>query len=198
MSIKQNIFELSLHSFGPANVYSFLVILGGAINTAVLVEASEVPGIQTSQLQVPLPGTSVMVPGTMQLGGTFNCTVVETQTFMVNWELLRSITVTENPYRGGNRQNAAFSSPSGVFDSFIFSLQSGMTATFIMKLQSCFITSRGPVQMSAADATRPWKWPISICYGRLVNEIYATHQPLVLDALLLGEIGLMKGLNKLV
>lgn len=198
MSIKSRVFELALHGFGPANLYQYVVYIGNAVNMTFLVEEATIPPIERQEIRVPLPGIQISMPGPVQGAGEFNCTIVETQTFTVNWSILRALMTTGVPFNGGNKENEVLETPSGLFDCIIMSLQGAEAPTFTTLLSGCYIKSRGGVTLSASNATGYFKWPISIVYNRNVNEVTEATMPLVLDALLAANIAVGKGLNKLV
>lgn len=221
MSIKNSLFETALHSFGPANTFAFQMWIGGLVNASFLVESATYPSLKREEVAVPILGKVVNIPTVLNNSGDFVCTIVETQTFEVRYELLRKLVGLTKQVDDADDTNGKgltlTKSTSGLnlndlyafgeqinnlpklFDITLIPLQAGgVLPTLGTVLRGCYLKEKGQVELNSSAVTTPWKWPVVFHYTALEERVPIMGVPFASDALTLTTIQLGKLINKII
>lgn len=174
MSIKSQVYNALLQGQGPANMYAFQVTIPGALKSSLLVEAATYPSLKRGDVAVPVRGTVLNIPTVEESTGVWNCTIVETQTFMTKWDLMKVYLNTD---------------PSNLIDIELRPLQAGGVLPMVgIKMSGCYLQSRGEVRLASDQVTNVWKWDFSFVFN-LIEEVYGLPDiPLVSDVKVLASV----------
>lgn len=175
MSIKRITFETALHGVAPASLYAFTVWIDGLINSNLLAVATTYPAMEQGSVVVPLMGKSFEIPTTLKMSGDWACTFIETQTFMVKWEMVKLMLKQSNEHK--------------LITVDIRPLQAGGVMPMAgIRLGGCYMKSKGSPRLDMANATEVWRWDASFHYNWIEETYNVDDVPLVSDAKVLATL----------
>lgn len=180
MSIKRVVFETALHGLAPASTYAFQVWVSGLINSNLLAVAATYPASEQGSVAVQLMGRKVEFPtDVINCSGEWACTFVETQSYMVKWELLKMLMKQQKEGK--------------LFDINITPIQGGGVVPMTgIKLGGCWLKTKGGPKLDMANATEVWKWETVFHYNYISEPFNVDDVPVVADVKLLAALGLGK------